>query len=224
MIEINHLSINYKENNNECLAVNDVSLTIESGSFTSIVGRSGSGKTSLLNALGGLLLPTKGKVLVDGEDIYQLSDVKLSEYRSAHIGYIFQDFYLESHYSVEQNLEIVLMITGYPAAKRKKKIAELLESVGLEGRQKQRTATLSGGERQRVCIARALANNPGIILADEPCGNLDSHNGAIIMDYLRGFSQEGKTVVLVTHNMEDAGKTDRMIELKDGIVVRDERN
>lgn len=224
MIQINHVSINYKENNNECLAINDVSLAIESGSFTSIVGRSGSGKTSLLNALGGLLLPTKGEVMVDGEDIYQLSDVKLAEYRSAHIGYIFQDFYLEGHYSVQQNLEIVLMITGYPVTKRKKKIAELLERVGLEGRQKQRTATLSGGERQRVCIARALANNPQIILADEPCGNLDSYNGAIIMDYLREFSQEGKTVVLVTHNMEDAGKTDRIIELKDGVVMRDERN
>lgn len=224
MIQINHVSINYKENNNECLAINDVSLAIESGSFTSIVGRSGSGKTSLLNALGGLLLPTKGEVLVDGEDIYQLSDVKLAEYRSAHIGYIFQDFYLEGHYSVQQNLEIVLMITGYPVTKRKKKIAELLERVGLEGRQKQRTATLSGGERQRICIARALANNPQIILADEPCGNLDSYNGAIIMDYLQEFSQEGKTVVLVTHNMEDAGKTDRIIELKDGVVMRDERN
>lgn len=224
MIQINHVSINYKGNNNECLAINDVSLAIESGSFTSIVGRSGSGKTSLLNALGGLLLPTKGEVLVDGEDIYQLSDVKLAEYRSAHIGYIFQDFYLEGHYSVQQNLEIVLMITGYPVTKRKKKIAELLERVGLEGRQKQRTATLSGGERQRVCIARALANNPQIILADEPCGNLDSYNGAIIMDYLQEFSQEGKTVVLVTHNMEDAGKTDRIIELKDGVVMRDERN
>lgn len=224
MIQINHVSINYKENKNEYLAVNDVSLAIESGSFTSIVGRSGSGKTSLLNALGGLLLPTRGEVLVDGEEIYRLSDVKLSEYRSSHIGYIFQDFYLEGHYSVEQNLEIVLMITGYPAAKRKKKIAELLKRVGLEGRQKQRTATLSGGERQRVCIARALANNPQIILADEPCGNLDSHNGEIVMDYLRAFSQEGKTVVLVTHNREDAGKTDRVIELKDGVVVRDEKN
>lgn len=94
----------------------------------------------------------------------------------------------------------------------------------MEGRQKQRTATLSGGERQRVCIARALANNPQIILADEPCGNLDSYNGAIIMEYLQEFSQEGKTVVLVTHNMEDAGKTDRIIELKDGVVMRDERN
>lgn len=224
MIQINHVSINYKENNNECLAINDVSLAIESGSFTSIVGRSGSGKTSLLNALGGLLLPTKGEVLVDGEDIYQLSDVKLAEYRSTHIGYIFQDFYLEGQYSVQQNLEIVLMITGYPVTKRKKKIAELLERVGLEGRQKQRTATLSGGERQRICIARALANNPQIILADEPCGNLDSYNGAIIMEYLQEFSQEGKTVVLVTHNMEDAGKTDRIIELKDGVVMRDERN
>lgn len=224
MIQINHVSINYKENKNEYLAVNDVNLAIESGSFTSIVGRSGSGKTSLLNALGGLLLPTRGEVLVDGEEIYRLSDVKLSEYRSSHIGYIFQDFYLEGHYSVEQNLEIVLMITGYPAAKRKKKIAELLKRVGLEGRQKQRTATLSGGERQRVCIARALANNPQIILADEPCGNLDSHNGEIVMDYLRAFSQEGKTVVLVTHNREDAGKTDRVIELKDGVVVRDEKN
>lgn len=224
MIQINHVSINYKENKNEYLAVNDVNLAIESGSFTSIVGRSGSGKTSLLNALGGLLLPTRGEVLVDGEEIYQLSDVKLAEYRSAHIGYIFQDFYLEGHYSVQQNLEIVLMITGYPVTKRKKKIAELLERVGLEGRQKQRTATLSGGERQRVCIARALANNPQIILADEPCGNLDSHNGEIVMDYLRAFSQEGKTVVLVTHNREDAGKTDRVIELKDGVVVRDEKN
>lgn len=224
MIEASHVSVTYKQGSNECLAVNNVSLVFEPGSFTSVVGRSGSGKTSLLNVIGGILVPAEGKVLIDGTDIYQFSNGQLSEYRSRNIGYIFQDFYLENQYSVEQNLEIVLMISAYPNSKRKKKIVELLEIVGLEGKQKQRAANLSGGERQRVCIARALANDPKIILADEPCGNLDSYNGEIIMEHLQALSKSGKTVILVTHNMEDAKKTDRVVELKDGIVVRDEKN
>lgn len=222
MIQCKYVNIKYKEGNSEFIAVNNVSLTFESGSFTSIVGRSGSGKTSLLNAMGGLLPPTNGKILVNGTNIYKYSERKLSEYRNRHIGYIFQNFYLEHNYTVKQNIEIALMIAGYPTKKRREKIEELLTVVGMEKKQKQLVASLSGGERQRVCIARALANNPPIILADEPCGNLDTQNGAVIMEHLYQFSREGKTVVLVTHNLEDAKKSDRIIELEDGRVVSED--
>ena len=125
---------------------------------------------------------------------------------------------------MEQNIEIVLMISGYPKKKRKERIKELLQIVELEDKQEKKVAKLSGGERQRVCIARAIANNPEIILADEPCGNLDTYNGEIVMQLLRRFANQGKTVILVTHNLEDAKKTDRVIELKDGIVIKDEKN
>lgn len=131
---------------------------------------------------------------------------------------------MESHYSVEQNLEIALMTTHCPSAERRDKIKNILSLVGLENKQKQNAGNLSGGERQRVCIARALINDPKLILADEPCGNLDSDNGAVVMEQLRRCSDAGKTVVLVTHNLEDARKTDRIIELKDGKVIKDETN
>lgn len=222
MIQVDHVSIHYPDGENNYLAVNNVSLAFKPGSFTSIIGRSGSGKTSLLNAMGGLLKPSAGKILADGEDIYNYSGRRLAEYRSSHIGYIFQNFYLEDQYSVEQNIEIALMISGCPAASRREKIAHLLATVGMDGMQKKRAGKLSGGERQRVCIARALANDPEILLADEPCGNLDSHNGAVVMQFLREFAKNGKTVILVTHNKEDAGNTDRIIELRDGMVVSDE--
>lgn len=224
MIQVNEISICYKEKDREYLAVNNLSLTFESGSFTSIVGRSGSGKTSLLNAIGGILLPISGEIIVDDMNIYRLSNKELAKYRSQHIGYIFQNFYLEECYTVEQNIEIALMIGGYPLKRRKERIDCLLENVGMKDEKKKKVGKLSGGERQRICIARALANDPNIILADEPCGNLDSYNGAIIMNHLQNLSQKGKTVILVTHNLEDAKKTERIIELKDGIVFRDEKN
>lgn len=224
MIQLDQIHVQYKGANSVCVAVKEVSLTIETGSFVSITGRSGSGKTSLLNVIGGLLRPDKGCVLVDEEDIYKMSDTRLSKYRSSHIGYIFQNFFLESHYTVEQNLEIALMTTRCPSAERKDKIKNILSLVGLEDKLKQNAGNLSGGERQRVCIARALINDPKLILADEPCGNLDSDNGAVIMEQLRRCSDAGKTVVLVTHSLEDAMKTDRIINLKDGKVIKDETN
>lgn len=224
MIQTDHVSVNYKEGNREHWAVNDVSLTFASGSFTSIVGRSGSGKTSLLNVIGGLLVPDKGEVLVLGDKLSEFSEKQLAEYRSRHIGYIFQNFYLEPNYSIEQNIEIALMIGAYPTKQRKEKVVELLKSVEMEGMQHVKVKNISGGERQRVCIARALANDPEIILADEPCGNLDTYNGQIIMKLLQRLVDQDKAVILVTHNMEDAYKTERVIELRDGIVVRDEKN
>ena len=223
MIQINQLSITYRDENNKYLAIKEVSLDFMPGSFVSIIGRSGSGKTSLLNAMGGLLPPSEGQVLVNKQDIYKLSEKKQAEYRNLQIGYIFQEFYLEEQYTVEKNIEIALMISRIPRAERKEKIEQLLQRVGLESMQKKKVSQLSGGEKQRVCIARALANDPEIILADEPCGNLDSYNGEIIMGLLRKLADPGKLVILVTHNKEDAKKTDRVIELKDGIVIKDEQ-
>ena len=214
MLQANHIKMEYKEGENSFYAVNDVSLAFEPGTFTAIIGRSGSGKTTLLSILGGLQKPTDGEVLAEGHALYEYTDNQLADYRSRHIGFVFQEFYLEERYTVYQNIEIALMIGKCPKKERNEKIHRLLEKVGLEGKEKVRVGKLSGGEKQRVCIARAITNNPTVILADEPCG----------MDLLRELSDEGKTVILVTHNLEDAKRTDRIIELKDGKIIRDERN
>lgn len=224
MIQADHIKMKYKEGENAFFAVNDISLTFEPGTFTAIIGRSGSGKSTLLSILGGLQKPTEGVVQVEGSELYEYTDNQLADYRSRHIGFIFQAFYLEERYTVYQNIEIALMIGECPKKERKKRIGILLERVGLLDKEKVRVEKLSGGEKQRVCIARAIANAPSVILADEPCGNLDFYNGRLVMDLLRELSDEGKTVILVTHNLEDAGRTDRIIELKDGKVIRDEKN
>lgn len=222
MIEAKNISMKYGEGENEFFALQDVSVSIEKGTFVSLVGRSGSGKSTFLSILGGLLKPATGSVLIKNENIYEYKDNQLSDYRSQNIGFIFQAFHLENLYTIYQNIEIALMIGKCPAKERKAKIESLLTKVGMKEKQNVCVKNLSGGEKQRVCIARALANDPEIIFADEPCGNLDSYNGNIIMEMLRSLVEEGKTVVLVTHNNEDAKRTDRILEMKDGRLVRDE--
>lgn len=223
MIEAKNISMKYGEGENEFLALNNVSVSIEKGTFVSIIGRSGSGKSTLLSILGALLKPTQGTVLIKNDNLYEYNDNQLADYRSQNIGFIFQAFHLEDLYTVYQNMEIALMIGEYPKKERKDKIEDLLDKVGMKEKVDVRVGKLSGGEKQRVCIARALANEPDIILADEPCGNLDSYNGNIVMDILRNLVGEGKTVILVTHNKEDARKTDRIVEMRDGTVIKDEK-
>ncbi|MBR4342879.1 MAG: ABC transporter ATP-binding protein [Lachnospiraceae bacterium] len=220
-IELVKLKMNYPLQHGYFAAINDISLEIKKGSLTSITGRSGSGKSTLLKMLGGILKPTSGKVLIDGEDIYSFSDKKLISFRRR-IGFVFQDYLLEDRYTVYQNIEIALMLSDYPVKSRKQKISSLLEEVGLSGKAKDVVMHLSGGEKQRVGVARSLANDPEIILADEPCGNLDHENGRMIMKLLKRQKGKGKTVLLVTHNQEDAKETDRIITLEDGRVLTDE--
>ena len=224
MIETKQLGKCYCDASGEIWPVREVNVTFEDGEFVSVVGRSGSGKSTLLKMLGGLLVPTKGNVLIDGIDLYSIKEKKLAEYRCNKIGFIFQDFFLEEMYTVYQNLEIVLMISKVPFRQRKSIIESALDSVNMLHKKDSYVKVLSGGEKQRVCIARAIVNQPDIIFADEPCGNLDFENGQAVMNILRSESNKGKTVVLITHNLEDAGLTDRIITLKDGNIQSDENN
>lgn len=209
----------YAENSSELWPVRDVDIHIRRGAFTSIVGRSGSGKSTLLRMLGGLMTPSKGGVRIEGKLIYELGERELAYYRCRKIGFIFQDYFLEEMYTVYQNLEIVLMISKVPENQRKAMIERALYVVGLSHKRDAYVKNLSGGEKQRACIARAIVNNPDLLFADEPCGNLDWENGQRIMELLRGQAEQGKTVVLVTHNREDARLTDEIITLQDGKII-----
>ncbi|MBQ7782512.1 MAG: ABC transporter ATP-binding protein [Oscillospiraceae bacterium] len=197
----------------------DVSFDIQKGEFVSLVGKSGSGKSTLLNIIGGLEKADEGKIIFCGNDISGYSHSQMAKYHNSEIGFVFQSFHLEPNYSVYQNAELPLIIS------RKKytsdTVMKLLSFVGLEEKANTKVKYLSGGEKQRACFARALVNDPQLILADEPCGNLDTANGKVIMDLLRAAADSGKAVLLVTHNMDDAKKTDRMIHLSDGRIQLD---
>ena len=222
MIEVKDLGKCYKDSSGEIWPVKGVDFTALDGTFVSIVGRSGSGKSTLLKMMGGLLKPTKGCVQIDGTDLYSLNEREMAHYRCNKIGFIFQDYFLEEMYTVYQNVEIVLMISKTEAKLRKEMIEQALETVGMLHKKDAYVKNLSGGEKQRVCIARAIVNEPEMIFADEPCGNLDWENGQVIMKLLRTQVEQGKTVVLITHNPEDAKLTDEIITLQDGKIVNHE--
>lgn len=222
MIKAENLSKFYKDSSGDIWPVKEVDLEIGKGSFISIVGRSGSGKSTLLKMLGGLLTPDKGCVLIDNDDLYKLNERQIARLRCDKVGFVFQDYFLEELYTVYQNVEIVLMISKVPVDKRKEMVEQALEAMGMSHKAKSYVKNLSGGEKQRVCIARAIVNNPEIICADEPCGNLDWENSQVIMKLLRNQVDSGKTVLLVTHNMEDANLTDEIIILQDGRIINHE--
>lgn len=213
-----------KEYNNggSFFAVDHVSLNIKKGEFAALCGKSGSGKSTLLNMIGLIDVPTSGEIKIDGINTKDMSAVDCAKLRNKLIGYIFQSFYLEPSYSVFMNVEIPLLIANISIAERKKRVEICLEKVGMLHKRDEKVVNLSGGEKQRVCIARALANNPKLIIADEPCGNLDSENTSKIMNLLTELNKEGTTILMVTHSPEDAKKAQRVITLKDGKVVKDE--
>lgn len=212
----------YKDSSGEIWPVKNLDLVIKDGTFISVMGRSGSGKSTLLKMLGGLLQPTHGEVLVDDTSLYLLKEKQMAQYRCDKIGFIFQDFFLEEMYTVYQNVEIVLMISRIDKKVRNEMIEKALENVGMLHKKDAYVKNLSGGEKQRVCIARAIVNGPDIIYADEPCGNLDWDNSKVVMELLRGLAKEGKTVVLITHNREDALLTDEIVTLQDGEIINHE--
>lgn len=203
------------------VSLNDIDLTIHQGDYLSITGRSGSGKSTLLNLIGLIDLPTAGKIYYDQTDVTTCSEQELARIRNQTIGYVFQSFYLEPDFTVYQNVELPLLISGIPKSKRHAMIERALESVHMLHKMKQKAASLSGGEKQRICIARALINDPQLILADEPCGNLDSENSAVIMDILDSLHKDGKTILLVTHNEEDAKRSEKNITIKDGCILHE---
>ena len=219
-IQLKNISKVFGEGDSAVRALTDVSLKIEAGKFVAIVGKSGSGKSTLMNIIGALDQPTQGEVIADGMNLTELNADKLAEYRNRRIGYIFQSFYLEPSFTVMENVAMPLTIAGMKKSERIEAANKVIKDLELTDKAKKKASQLSGGQKQRVAIARALVREPSIILADEPTGNLDSHNGAAVMRLLQKIANSGKTVVLVTHNIEDARKTDMMVELKDGRIER----
>jgi putative ABC transport system ATP-binding protein len=218
LIEIKKLSKTY-ESGEECvLALTSLDLEIERGEFISVMGPSGSGKSTLLTILGGLNHPTEGDVVVDEIPIYKLPLERLADFRREYLGFIFQSFQLIPYLTVIENVMLPLSITEKSDREQVKMAEEIIEKIGLKGKEKRLPDQLSGGEQERVAIARALVNSPPILLADEPTGNLDSKTGKEIMDLFRSLNEEGQTIVMVTHNPENVSFSSRTILLKDGKI------
>lgn len=201
-------------------ALAGVSLVFERGSFWAILGTSGSGKSTLLNLLGCLDRPTSGRYLLRGNDISLMDDDALSEIRLRNIGFIFQSFNLIQQSTVEENIELPLYYQGIDAAESRNRARKLAAMVGLEERLNHRPMELSGGQQQRVAIARSLANDPGLLLADEPTGNLDSQTSADIMQLLCKLNEQGKTIIMVTHEPDIAAFAHKRLYMKDGAIER----
>lgn len=220
IISVNNMSKRYKLGKQTVDALRDVSLSIRKGEFVAITGASGSGKSTLLQMIGCLDKPTSGSVIVEGKETTKLGDNILSELRQETIGFIFQSFYLQPFLRLDDNLAVPAMFTNKKKKDIDSTVERLLQQVGLSERAKHFPKELSGGQIQRAAIARALVNNPRIILADEPTGNLDSVNSKSIIDLFRGIRDAlGTTIVVVTHDTEIARQADRIIELKDGAIV-----
>ncbi|MGZ8426477.1 MAG: ABC transporter ATP-binding protein [Candidatus Binatia bacterium] len=215
----------YQQGENRIIALAGVSLEIPQGAFAAVMGQSGSGKSTLLHLIGGLDRPSSGELLVDGRLIGQMADDQVTLFRRNQIGFIFQFFNLLPTLTAAENIALPLVLDGRSKAEADTRAAALLVKVGLQHRQEHLPEALSGGEIQRVAVARALAFNPPIMLADEPTGNLDSKNGSAILDLLRLVNrQDGGTIVMVTHSEEAAAYADRKIYLRDGRVERVEEN
>lgn len=218
ILRVEHLKKKYGKGENEVIAVNDISFSVEKGEFVAIVGSSGSGKSTLLHLLGGVDRPTDGKVLIEGKDIYQLSDDNLAIFRRRQVGLIYQFYNLIPILNVEENISLPCDLDGKPVSTER--MEELLKTLGLTNRRKHLPNELSGGQQQRVSIGRALINQPAIVLADEPTGNLDSKSSDEIVELLRLSNQKyNQTIIMITHNLEIAKLADRMIKIEDGQIV-----
>ncbi len=209
----------YGSGDSTTYALRNVNFSVASGDFVAIVGPFGSGKSTLLNMIGALDRPTSGKIFLDGVDLSRLSNVALAKIRNEKIGFVFQSFNLLSRISVRENVELPLSIAGVSPKIRRKISVDLLEQFGVSSKAEYKPNTLSGGEQQRVAVARALAPNPSIILADEPTGNLDTKNSEIMMEVLQRLHEEtGKTLVIITHNLDLANRARLSISIKDGQI------
>ncbi len=219
LVELRNVSKIYHLGGEEIRALDDVSCDIDEGEFISIIGPSGSGKSTLMHILGCLDSPTKGTIKLDGTMIHDASPRELAAIRNRKIGFVFQFFNLLPKLTVLQNVELPMIYSGVSGKDRRDRGMEALKLVGLENRSKHRPSQLSGGQQQRVAIARALVNNPKIVFADEPTGNLDSNTGEAILNLFRNLSSQGRTIMLVTHDPEIAAVTPRRIEIRDGKIA-----
>ena len=205
----------------EVRALDGVSLTVETGEFLAIVGQSGSGKSTMMNVLGCLDIPTRGDYFLEGTDVRELTDKELSLIRNKEIGFIFQQYNLIQSLTVLENVELPLIYQGVGADDRYDMAMEALERVGLAGRVKHKPTEMSGGQQQRVAIARAIATHPPIIMADEPTGALDSRTGHEVLQFLQQLNREGSTIILITHDNGIAATARRCVRLQDGKIVED---
>lgn len=223
LVEIRDICKIYNPGENEVRALDHVSVNIEEGEFVAIIGHSGSGKSTLMNMLGCLDVPSSGQYLLHGQNVSELIDDELSDIRNREIGFIFQGFNLIANLTALENVELPLIYRGVSRGERRRLAQIALEKVGLENRMDHKPSEMSGGQQQRVAIARAIAQAPPVILADEPTGNLDSHSTQEIMGILKGLYEEGRTVILITHDNEIAAQAKRVIKIKDGRVESDSR-
>ncbi len=222
MLEIKKIKKIYQMGKVKVEALRGVSFYIDKGEFVAIMGPSGSGKSTLMHIIGCLDQPTEGNFIIGGKDVSKLNDDRLAEIRNKRIGFVFQQFNLLSRTSILHNVEIPLIYAGQKSKQRRKLAMQALESVGLGDRVKHKPNEISGGEKQRAAIARALVNDPLIILADEPTGNLDTKTGEEIMKIFYKLHQQGHTVIMVTHEAEVARHARRIIHLRDGLIEKDE--
>ena len=223
LVEINNICKIYNPGENEVRALDHVSVSIDEGEFVAIIGQSGSGKSTLMNMLGCLDVPTSGEYRLHGQNVSELTDNELSDISNREIGFIFQGFNLIANLTALENVELPLIYRGVPRGERVRLARTALEKVGLGKRMEHKPAEMSGGQQQRVAIARAIAQAPPIILADEPTGNLDSRSTEEIMAILQELYEEGRTVILITHNNEIADRAKRIIQIKDGKIESDTR-
>ncbi len=220
MLELKNIYKTYGKKANTFTALKNINLKFEPGTTNAIIGKSGSGKSTLIHILIGLDKPTKGQVIYNGQDI---RDMNTDDWRARNIGIVFQQFFLQPNVDVLENTILPLKLNGVRGKARQKRGKEVLESVGLKDKTKNRSKDLSGGQKQRVAIARALVNQPNILIADEPTGNLDSENGKVIEDLLFELNKTNKTtLILVTHDEDLAKRCDRIITVRDGQIISDE--
>lgn len=221
MITLKDIYKIYVNGDTTTYASNGVNIHIDKGEFVAIVGQSGSGKSTIMNIIGCLDVPTSGTYILNGTDVSTMTDDQLAQVRNKTLGFIFQQYNLIPKLTIIENVELPLLYAGYDKSERRRLARETLKKVGLESKEKNFPSQLSGGQQQRVSIARALAGNPSVILADEPTGALDSRTGKEVLEFLKKLNDEGNTIVLITHDNEIAKSAKRIIRLHDGCVVYD---
>lgn len=221
LIELRDIYKIYQMGDTEVRASDGVSMTIYEGEFVAIVGQSGSGKSTLMNIIGCLDVPTEGQYFLKGEDVSEFTDDEQAELRNKTLGFIFQQYNLIPKLNVLENVELSLLYAGLPADERAERALRQIERVGLAGKEKNLPSQLSGGQQQRVSIARALAGDPSVILADEPTGALDSHTSREVLDFLQKLNREGNTIVLITHDNDIAQEAKHVVRVADGKIIFD---